>query len=412
METDKTLPNGDFYEEVLCPICNNAKCAELYRQTKRTGTALGDVIVTVSQCRACGFVYNSPRIRTEVMDEYYFSDLLASGQIYRDRSADGHYPKLHSQRAAFLGKALSAHSQGRLLDVGCGQGDFLNAVRSLNLSGWELQGLEPSEEACSVARSNGLKVEQGYLGHDSLEEHSFDAITLVSVLEHLPDPKVSVDRICRLLKPDGIFFVEVPNVIHPELTMSGFFSLEHIQHFTPASLARLCAENDWNEFFVDDGASEQVIRMVASRNLVGWGLQPQKLPDADALQAADAVRRYQTEENQFLEVLRERVINVVEGWQASGKTIALYGAGAHTAALSSHINLSENCQFLIDGDPKKQGREFLGLPVCAPDQITSLGIDAILISSHRFQDEIIKTIRKLCGDEIDVATCYLGEVKV
>ena len=61
---------------------------------------------------------------------------------------------------------------------------------------------------------------------------------------------------------------------------------------------------------------------------------------------------------------------------------------------------------MIDGDPMKQGTTFLDFPVFAPEQIVELGIDAILVSSHRFQDEIVSKIRQVAGENIEIALCY------
>lgn len=76
---------------------------------------------------------------------------------------------------------------GRILDIGCGLGDFLTAFRA---RGWDALGIEPGAGNCATCRERGLEVIEGFLDDDFATRHqaAFDAILLESVLEHLADP--------------------------------------------------------------------------------------------------------------------------------------------------------------------------------------------------------------------------------
>ena len=84
----------------------------------------------------------------------------------------------------------------------------------------------------------------------------------------------------------------------------------------------------------------------------------------------------------------------------------MYGAGIHTAQLATLVNLSGKAFCLLDGDPKKQGQVYLGLPVLAPQKLADGDIDAVLISSNRFIDEIARTAREFGGPKVELRTCY------
>ena len=396
----------DRYEEPGCSICGASEYQVLYRGSQSTGSSLGDVTVSVAQCGACGFIYNSPRIRVDLLAQYYYTSSVASGQVYRDESAQGYYPRLNAERARSLSAFLSARQAGRLLDIGCGSGGFLDALRGCGLDKWELCGLDPSATACEKARAKGYRVEQACLGDEDFPPRTFDGISLVSVLEHLPDPRAALARVRKLLKPDGIVFIEVPNVLQPDLSVSGYFSLEHIQHFTQASLARLMRDCGWEETLSSQVQKGHAIRLVGTRRLSDWGdWHMSEFPD-DADEAGRAVRHYAIQEARFLKHINQQLRTTLDAWKRTGRTSAVYGAGIHTASMMSHIDLWYYCDYLLDGDPRKQGTEFLGKKIFAPEEMLALGIDCILVSSQRFQEEIVRRIHEIAGPDIEIVTCY------
>jgi len=103
---------------------------------------------------------------------------------------------------------LRARKNGRLLDVGCGNGGFLNVMKGL---GWECEGIEPDPIAAEMARRAGHKVREGSVEDLDLPESQYDAVSLSHVMEHFPQPRVAVARIERLLKPGGVLVSISPN---------------------------------------------------------------------------------------------------------------------------------------------------------------------------------------------------------
>jgi 2-polyprenyl-3-methyl-5-hydroxy-6-metoxy-1,4-benzoquinol methylase len=95
--------------------------------------------------------------------------------------------------------------EGKLLDVGCGTGEFLEVARK---AGFAATGIEPSETACKIARQKSGVI-CGELKDIILGESFFDVVTLWSVLEHLPDPLPALKKIYSVLKPDGILALRV-----------------------------------------------------------------------------------------------------------------------------------------------------------------------------------------------------------
>jgi SAM-dependent methyltransferase len=98
---------------------------------------------------------------------------------------------------------------GRLLDVGCGAGYFLDAARS---AGWQVAGVELSDPAAAEARDSlGLDVWSGSLAQAAFPSESFDLITMFEVLEHMRDPGAALKEANRVLQRGGLLAIEVPN---------------------------------------------------------------------------------------------------------------------------------------------------------------------------------------------------------
>ncbi len=133
-------------------------------------------------------------------------------------------------------------ADARLLDVGCGNGDFLARMRLL---GWHTTGVEPDKRAAHVAQTRyGLDVHCGSLDTLPTGVPAFDAITFSHVIEHLPNPLNTLKRSLRLLKPGGQLVVVTPNGTS---LGSRYFGPDwvawdpprHLYVFTPRSLRRL-----------------------------------------------------------------------------------------------------------------------------------------------------------------------------
>lgn len=106
---------------------------------------------------------------------------------------------------------LADEPVGKLLDVGCGGGRFLKRMQR---RGWQVEGTDFVAEAVrEVTARYGIKTYAGDLPDCVIEENSFDAITMSQVIEHLYDPKATLQACWRLLKPGGLLVMTTPNVL-------------------------------------------------------------------------------------------------------------------------------------------------------------------------------------------------------
>lgn len=129
----------------------------------------------------------------------------------------------------------------RLLDVGCGNGDFLRDARS---AGWDVQGTDLDPVAVKIARKSGIPVWLGQYDTAPFEPVSFDVITTHQVIEHVPDPSTFLHILFGWLKPGGLLWVGTPNLDCPIHEKFGEFygnlhPPQHMVMFNQKSLVNL-----------------------------------------------------------------------------------------------------------------------------------------------------------------------------
>jgi 2-polyprenyl-3-methyl-5-hydroxy-6-metoxy-1,4-benzoquinol methylase len=130
---------------------------------------------------------------------------------------------------------------GRLLDIGCGTGDFLSVAKSV---GWQTVGFEPNDKARNLALSKGVEL---VTETTDLPDASFDVITMWHVLEHVPDVEAQIKELRRLVKPGGTIVIAVPNFKSVDAKYYGKFWAaydvpRHLWHFSKTAIKKLFEE--------------------------------------------------------------------------------------------------------------------------------------------------------------------------
>lgn len=180
-------------KSVNCEICDIDDATMLF-QKGRTN-APGPVV----RCNRCGLVYVSSRdseqqwIDAEVWD-YYLEQLKWKKANFCDR----------------LKRIGTYRAPGKILEIGCYVGSFLDVAGK---KGWEAHGVEPAHAAGQYAKDvHGIDVFSGYLTEAAYPRDTFDVVVMLEVIEHLPSPLKELREIHRILKSDGLLFMETPNI--------------------------------------------------------------------------------------------------------------------------------------------------------------------------------------------------------
>ena len=146
----------------------------------------------------------------------------------------------HNVFGNYLGEVLSK-TRGKVLDIGCGLGTTLD---DLVRSGCEVLGIEPNPDAAKMCKERGLNVECGLIEDMIYPENFFDVVLLFHVIEHLPSPKNTLQKIFQILKPGGRLFIACPNADSYLFKFfgeywAGWHLPFHFYHFTPQTMSKL-----------------------------------------------------------------------------------------------------------------------------------------------------------------------------
>lgn len=250
---------------LLCPLCKGDQAVRLFESRDRVHGVPGNF--TVFQCGRCQAVFYFPPLQAAELSRYYpdsygrYRHSRATGKkTYRGvrrfvlenyfgyPSRNGATPFLFNRWTAFFlslvmaKDAIPYRGGGRLLDIGCGGGSYLYRLKSW---GWEAYGVEPSAAGAAQARSLGLNVHQGHIEEARFQDGFFDVVRLSHVLEHLTDPRGTFFEIKRVLKPDGLVYVTVPNTRSLNFWLFGqnWYGLDvprHVVSYSPRTLKFLC----------------------------------------------------------------------------------------------------------------------------------------------------------------------------
>lgn len=159
-------------------------------------------------------------------------------------------PAFVNERLEEITAEFSPYRQNnRLLDIGCGAGNLLQAARK---NGWNAQGLDVSAGAVKHVRGLGFEVFEGELKDAVFPSQHFDVITAAELLEHLFDPQPLLNEVARILRPGGLFWTTTPHARGLSGRLLGLnwrcvWPPEHLQLFSIRGLKKLLHEAGFRE---------------------------------------------------------------------------------------------------------------------------------------------------------------------
>jgi 2-polyprenyl-3-methyl-5-hydroxy-6-metoxy-1,4-benzoquinol methylase len=192
--------DDDLWKTCDCPLCGSNEPRFLAYDWQPVGGQRYNF--NLVRCPACGLVYVNPRLNFEAL-----TAVVGGGAWHEALAANRSIYEAGCRRLIEL---LPGSGSGKpaLLDVGCAYGDFMTVAAE---HGFQATGVEVDRPVAEVAQQSGLVVHVGFLEELSLPAHSFDAVTLWDVIEHVEAPRSLLAEVTRLLKPHGILLVHTGN---------------------------------------------------------------------------------------------------------------------------------------------------------------------------------------------------------
>ncbi len=222
-----------------CPVCQNNTFTEYLNVQDFT---VSQEKFSIQACKKCGFKFTNPRPDLFKIGDYY----KAESYISHTNTSKGLIAKLyHSVRKYTLKGKLNLinrliQKKGKLLDVGCGTGMFLNVCRE---NGWTVNGIEPDNGARQIAEQiNKAAIKTEVL--TSFKNETFDIITMWHVLEHVHLLNETVDWLKERLSDSGYLIIAVPNHESKDAKIyqeywAAYDVPRHLYHFSQKSIKQL-----------------------------------------------------------------------------------------------------------------------------------------------------------------------------
>jgi SAM-dependent methyltransferase len=263
----------------------------------------------------------------------------------------------------------------RVIEIGCGRGDYLAVLRD---SGVEAFGVEHSAASVDHCCDLGLRAIQGFVtGADYRIAHApFTAFVLLSYLEHLPDPSATLRGIHANLRDGAVGLVEVPNF---DMILRGGlfaeFTSDHLLYFSAATLAAALSLNGFEVLSCDEIWRGYILSAVVRRrgptNFEGF----QRSQDR----------------------IRGQIDEYLQGFPP--RDVAVWGAGHQALAMLSLMGLAHRIRYVVDAAPFKQGRytPATHLRIVAPSALDDDPVAAVIVMAGSYSDEVARAIQERPG---------------
>jgi SAM-dependent methyltransferase len=378
------------YRERKCDCCNSNDLEEIWQYEHVCNTRSDSYNWNVRNviCRKCGFSFVSPVPSDESLEEYYGD----SFSIFSDQQIDYSIEK----RLNVIQRCQNNIAATSYLEIGSNNSPEFLSKLSVIFS--QIETVELNDD-CSSTYSNLIDVPNEHI----------DIIASYFVLEHIANPKEFLSKCANILRDDGLLIIEVPNLYLYPKDPAGLLLHEHVNHFSPPSLAILANKCGLTLFDISLLDCSRPFGFVAvlqkakiDNNLLP--LNPSKLEYIQALS-------YMNEGRSVIESYYKRLKSAKEMINHVGQNIIIWGANDVCSLLVQGIQLLPS-SIIVDSDPNKSN--FLNpISVHQPKDVLAQIKEAklLIITTSRHSKDIEKWILEQAGhvmtDETKIILDYL-----
>jgi SAM-dependent methyltransferase len=339
--------------------------------------------IALASCPQCGHVFNSAFDPAPVSYTQEYENSL-------------HFSPRFQRYAEELADWLIAEHRIRekdIVELGCGQGDFLALMVSHGRN--RGIGFDPSfiPPLAYPHLADRMRIVQDFYS-PRYSHYAADLVLCRQVLEHLPNPGEFIRNVREAVgqRADTVVFFEVPNALYT-LRDKGIWDLiyEHCSYFSAASLTEVFRKNGFAVGSVRELYGGQFLGLDA-RIPAGSAARP--TPQGES---AETVARYAEE---FASIYTSKVTywrENLQSLQAKGKTAVVWGSGSKGVTFLNTLGAPAAITHVVDINPRKQGKFVAGTgqEIVPPEALIGVRPDVVIIMNSIYMQEIRSTLDAL-----------------
>ena len=251
--------------------------------------------------------------------------------------------------AQYVSQRLELPQNGSALDIGCGNGAFLRGMMTYFPS-WRLTGTDLNESFRNHIIRMGRQV--SFKSEEELDRtgESFEVVSFIHCLEHIPNPAAYLARARRYINPSGVLLIEVPDA---ELNPFDLIVADHATHFSKKTLVRVAEAAGYQVLECGNFVIGKEITLLAYPVGTQDRAPPPDQPETDFGRRNIA--------------WLEQTIVQAHALAASDEQLGVFGTSIAGVWIGS--SLGKKIAFFVDEDEARIGRDYFGTPILAPSQV-------------------------------------------
>jgi 2-polyprenyl-3-methyl-5-hydroxy-6-metoxy-1,4-benzoquinol methylase len=265
--------------QVQCCICGSNNIQHAGSGEDYEYDCSADIFSAV-QCNTCGLVYLNPRPSVSEFEKIYPKNYHAFD------FSEEEFGFVHKIRSWLEAKRLlvfceEVPTNGKILDVGCGDGFHLNLLRKYGEKSWTVEGIDMDKRAIEMAEKSGLVVHQGSVESIDLPANTYDLAFTIQTIEHVEKPDEVLKGIYKLLKPGGRLVIVTDNTDSLDFKFfkkrywGGYHFPRHWNLFNKNSLSKLAQKTGFEVDLITTQVSPvnwvyTIHNWLVDKNAPGW----------------------------------------------------------------------------------------------------------------------------------------------
>lgn len=385
-----------------CYVCHSESHTPIFRSEENWSlTSTCELIegeTNVDFCNDCGhiqtqlmlnereFYEDSYQILTNSFDEDQLICDEQGKQVFRSTA-----------QAELLLENLNFEADAQVLDFGCAKGATAFQIKQ-SRPGWNVSLFDHSSLYKGFWQNHLQDFESACGVIPSSWSEKFDAVVSCYVLEHISDLSNALSSIRAVLKPSGQFQFLVPNV---QENFADLLVTDHVNHFTTCSLETLLQKSGFQIKSIDSNAISGALFVTAEKSEELMSLKLENVAEIKS-QTLESVLGI----SQFWQGVKSQILEF-EDRQSDERRAVIYGAGFYGASIHQMLKNTDRITCFLDANPHRQGQEFLGKPILAPEEIPN-DVKVIYCGLNpRISRRVLSEYETTCWQNQLHQVCYL-----